>query len=70
MPGSIYRVGLSWYVRQANVAQWINGRAVRNDLHFSTKREALAHVRAGAPRGTCTICGWPRWECPGHWEAE
>lgn len=45
MGNQIYRVGISWYVRQANVATWIDGRAVRNDRHFSTKREALAYVR-------------------------
>jgi hypothetical protein len=44
--GRIYRVGISWYVRCANVAQWIDGRAIRNDRHFSTKREAMAVVKA------------------------
>lgn len=42
--GQIYRVGLSWYVRMANVAQWIDGRAIRNDRHFSTRAEARAYV--------------------------
>ena len=42
--GQIYRVGLSWYVRLANVSQWIGGRAIRNDRHFSTRAEARAYV--------------------------
>jgi hypothetical protein len=45
--GRVYRVGLSWYVRQANIAQWINGRAVRNDLWFPSRREALHYLKTG-----------------------
>jgi len=43
--GQIYRVGVSWYVRTANVAQWIDGRAVRNDRHFSSRAQARAFVK-------------------------
>jgi hypothetical protein len=42
--GQIYRVGLSWYVRLANVSRWIDGRSIRNDRHFSTRAEARAYV--------------------------
>ena len=45
MANRIYRVGLSWYVRLANVSQWIDGRAIRNDRHFSTRAEARAYVQ-------------------------
>lgn len=44
----IYRVGLTWYVRTATVAQWINGRAIRNDRAFSTRRDARAFVSGKA----------------------
>ncbi len=44
MTNQIYRVGLTWYVRLANCATWINGRAVRNDRAFSTRADARAFV--------------------------
>ena len=49
MSNQIYRVGLTWWVRQANVAIWHNGRAIRNDRPFGTRAEARAYVKAVSP---------------------